>query len=130
VVRGETHVLTRGHDPVRDYATFQAPHPVGEHHARDPAEGLEALREQRQGRVGALVVGEAHEPDPAPREHGAEHVQPAQHAPIDDQVLTWGPHRRSSTTVIIVAPQRFPFRDQPTEVPRGTRIARSPSRWQ
>ena len=37
----------RRHDPVRDDAALQAAHPVREHDLRDPAELLEALREQR-----------------------------------------------------------------------------------
>jgi len=88
VVSSEAHVLTRRHDLVRDHPAFQAAHPVGEDDAGNPTQGVEALREQRQRRLGALVVGEAHEPDPAPREHRAEHVQPAQHPPVDDQMLT------------------------------------------
>ena len=73
---------------VRDHATFQASHPVGEAQAGNLAEGLEALREQRQRRVGPLIMSEAHKPDPAPRLDRAEHVQSAQHTPIDDQMPT------------------------------------------
>ena len=39
-------------------------------------------------------LGEPDEPHPRPREDGAEHVQPVQDAPVDDQVLTRRPDRR------------------------------------
>jgi hypothetical protein len=86
IVHGEADVLRCRDHLVRDDPAFQAPHPIREHHARDTAEHLEALGQQSQRRVGALVIGEAHEPHPAPRQHRAEHMQPTQHAPIDHQM--------------------------------------------
>ena len=60
------------------------------------------------------------------REHRAEHMQPAQHTPVDDQMLTRGPHRRPAATMVVAAPQRFPRRDQPPQVPRGPLVTRGP----
>jgi hypothetical protein len=128
VVRGEPHVVGGGHDLVRDHPAFQTAHPVGEHHTGNPTQVLEALREQRQRRLGALVVGEPHEPHPRPRQHRAEHVQPAQHTPVDDQMLTRGPHRRPAATMVVVAPQRLACRHQPPEVSRRPFVARRPDR--
>ena len=76
-MRGEADVPAgRDHD-VGDDAAFQAAHPVREDLARHPAEGLEALGQHAHRGLGPLVGGEAHEPEPAPRKHRAEHVQPA-----------------------------------------------------
>jgi hypothetical protein len=44
--------------------------------------------QHRERRLGALVGREPHEPEPAPRQHRAEHMQPAQAAPVDHQMLT------------------------------------------
>ena len=84
----EPHIAGGRYDHVGHDAALQTAHPVGQHHTGHPAQDVEALRQQRQRRVRALVVGETHEPHPAPRQHRAEHVQPAQHTPIDDQMLT------------------------------------------
>ena len=62
------------------------------------------------------------------REHRAEHVQPAQHTPVDDQMLTRGPHRRPPATMVVAAPQRLTRRDQPPQVPRGPLVTRGPGR--
>ncbi len=77
VMRREPQVLRRGHHHVGDHAAFQARHPVGQHLARHPAQHLQALRQHRQRRLRALISSEPHEPDPAPGQHRAEHVQPA-----------------------------------------------------
>ena len=87
VVGSEPHVLPGRHDDVSDDGAFQAAHPVGQDLARHPAEHFEALAQQRQRRGSALVGGEPHEPEPRPGQHRAEHMQPGQHAPVDDQVL-------------------------------------------
>ena len=130
VVGGEGHVVRGGHDHVRDDPALQARHPVGEDLARDPAEDLEALRQHAQRRLGAFIGGEAHEPDPGEGQHRAEHVDPTLGAPIDDQVLTRGPHRRATPPVIVGAPQPFLRRDQATEVPRRPAIARGLREWE
>ena len=126
VMTGEADVLRRRHDHVGDHAAFQAAHPVSEDLARHPAEGLEALGQQAQCRLRLLVGGEPHEPDPRPRQHRAEHVQPALAAPVDHQMLTRRPHRRTPTPVMILTPQLLLRRDQPPEVPRRPRIPRRP----
>ena len=56
-----------------------------QHGGGDTAERLEARGERSEGRVGALVVGEAHEPPAAPGEHRAEHRQRPDLAPVDHE---------------------------------------------
>jgi hypothetical protein len=96
VVGGEAHVVRRrdhhpGHRP-----GLQTAHSVGEHVAWHTADHLEALGDQRHRRRRRLVTGEPHETEPAPRHHGAEHLDPArQVAPIDHQRLARHPHRRT-----------------------------------
>ncbi len=130
VMRGEPHVLRGGHHDVGDHAALQAAHPVREHLARHPAQDLEALRQHRQRRLRLLISGEPHEPDPRPRQHRAEHVQPALGAPVDHQVLTRRPHRRAAAAVMILPPRLLLRRDQPAEVPRRAGITRGLSRRQ
>ena len=121
-MRREPQVLRRGHHDVGDHPALQAAHPVGQHRARH----LEALRQHRQRRGGPLISGEPHEPEPAPGQHRAEHVQAALGAPVDHQVLTRRPHRRTPPVVMIGPPRLLRHRDQAAEVPRRPRIARSP----
>ena len=130
VVRREPQVLRRGHHDVGDHPALQAAHPVGQHLARHPAQHLEALRQHRQRRLRALISGEPHEPDPAPGQHRAEHVQAALGAPVDHQVLTRRPHRRTAAAVMIPPPGLLGRRDQAAEVPRRPRIPRGPRRRQ
>ena len=120
---GEADVLGCGHHDVGDDAALQAAHPVRQHLARHPAEDLEALRQHRQRRLRLLVRGEPHEPDPRPRQHRAEHVQPALSTPVDHQMLTRRPHRRPPATVMLTTPGLLALRDQPPEVPRRPRVA-------
>jgi hypothetical protein len=93
---GEPDVLAGGHDDVGDDGAFQAAHPVGQDFAGQPALHLETLRQQRQRRGGPLIGREPHEPDPGPGQHRAEHMQPGQHPPVDDQMLIRRPHRRAA----------------------------------
>ena len=130
VAGGQPHVVRRRDDHVGDHAALQTRHPVGEHHLRHPAQLLEALREQREGRLRPLIGGEPYEPVAAPGQHRAEDVQPALAAPVDHQHLPGRPHRGPAAPVTGGAPGALLRRDQPTEVPRRARIARSPSRWQ
>ena len=130
VVRREPQVLRRGHHDVGDHAALQAAHPVRQHLARHPAQHLQALRQHRQRRLRALISGEPHEPEPAPRQHRAEHVQAALGTPVDHQVLTRRPHRRTAAPVMIPPPQMLLRRDQPPEIPRRPRIPRGPRRRQ
>jgi hypothetical protein len=58
VVGGQPHVVRRRDDHIRDHAALQTRHPVGEHHLRHPAQLLETLREQREGRLRPLIGGE------------------------------------------------------------------------
>ena len=55
-MRREPQVLRRGHRDIGDDPAFQAAHPVGQHRAGHPAQGLEALGEHRQGRLRALIA--------------------------------------------------------------------------
>ena len=64
---GEAHVAGGGHHDVGDDAAFQAAHPVRQHLARHPAQGLEAFGQHRQRRLRPLISGEPHEPEPALR---------------------------------------------------------------
>jgi hypothetical protein len=116
IVSGRNHL-------VGDHPALQAAHPVGEHDVRDTAELLEALRQHRQCGLGPLVVGEPHEPDPRPGQHRAEHVQPADTAPVDGQDLTRRPHRRTTAPVVAPPPGLLRIGDKPPEVPRRPRIA-------
>jgi len=96
VVHREPDVVRCRDHHVRDDTGLQAPHPVSEHHLRDPTKGLEALGQEPQRGLGTLVVGEPDEADPGERQHRTEHVQPTEHAPVDDQVL-WGSPRKPDT---------------------------------
>jgi hypothetical protein len=89
-VRGEANVVRVGHDEPGHRGGPKAPHPVREHHRRDAAEDLEALGEQAKRRSPTLIGSEAHEADPAPSEHGAEHLQAVLGPPVDHQVLAGG----------------------------------------
>ena len=126
VVRREPHVLPGGHHDVGHDAAFQAAHPVRQHLAGYPAQDLEALRQQRQRRGRPLIGGEPDEPEPAPGQHRAEHVQPALGAPVDHEVLTRRPHRRAAAPVMLPPPQRLLLRDQAAEVPVRPGIPRGP----
>ena len=91
VVAGEPDVVRCRHHDIGDHVALQTRHPVREHDLRNPAELLEALRQQPQ-RGGLLLIGsEADEPEPRPSEHCAEHVHlPAGQdllAPVDGQHL-------------------------------------------
>jgi hypothetical protein len=130
VVSGQPHVVRRRDDHVGDHAALQTCHPVGQHHLRHPAQLLQALREQREGRLRPLIGGEPHEPVAAPGQHRAEQVQPALAAPVDDQHLPGRPHRGPAAAVMAGPPGALLRRDQPPEVPRRTRIARGPGRRQ
>ena len=88
VVRREPEVVAGRHHDVGDHPAPQTAHPVGEHLARHPAQHLEALGQHRERRLRPFVGSEAHEPEPAPGQHRAEHVQPSHDAPVDHQMLT------------------------------------------
>ena len=132
VVGGEPDVVRcRDHD-IGDHVALQAGHPVGQHQLRDPAELLEALRQQSQ-RGGLLLVGsEPDEPVPRPGQHRAEHVHPPASddlgAPVDGQHLTRGPHRRTppAGAGLPDAPLTLGVGDQPSEVPVRPLIAGRP----
>jgi hypothetical protein len=123
VVRREADVVRCRDHHVRDDPALQAAHPIGQDLARDAAEGLEALSEHRhRGRRG-LVAGEAHEPHPTPRQHGAEHLDPAgQRAPVDDEGLARHPHRWPSLTGVRSTPRLLLAGHNPPEVPRRARV--------
>jgi hypothetical protein len=117
VVSREPHIRRRRHHDIGHDAAFEAAHPIRQDLARHPAQDLEALGQQRQRGLRPLVTGEPHEPEPAPGQHRAEHVQPALAAPVDHQVLTRRPHRRTAAPVMLAAPQALLLSDQPAEVP-------------
>jgi hypothetical protein len=87
VVSSEPDVVGVGDDHVGHLPGPQAGHPVREDHRRDPACLLEALREEAQGGLPALVGGEADEPPTAPGQHRAEDPQGPLFPPVDDEVL-------------------------------------------
>ena len=124
VMAGEPDILRRGHHDVGHHAAFQAAHPVRQHRAGHPAQHLEALRQQRQRGLRPLITGEPHEPDPAPGQHRAEHVQPPLAAPAGHQMLTRRPHRRAAAPVVIGPPGLLRRRDQAPEVTRRVGIPR------
>ena len=124
VVRCRDHHV--GHDP-----TFEAAHPVSEHLGRGTADRLEALGQHRHRRRRGLVAGEAHEPEPAPRHHRAEHLDPAgQGAPVDHHRLARRPHRRAALTTVRRPPRLLLLGDEPPEVPWRPRVAGRPRRRQ
>jgi hypothetical protein len=129
-VGGELHVVGRGDHDVRDDTALEAAHPVREDLGRDPADRLEALREHGHRGGGLLVGGEPHETNPRPRQHRAEHLDPAKVAPVDDQVLTRGPHSWAPPTVVLAAPLDLRSRDQAAEVARRPGEPRRPRRRQ
>ena len=123
---GEADIVRARHHHVRDHPRLQTAHPVGEHHGRDAAERLETLHQHLEGRGRAFVVGEPDEPHPGPGQHRAEHVQPGQHAPVDQQRLTRQPHPRPAAPVMITPPFLLRLRNQAAEVPGRPDIARHP----
>ena len=97
-VMGREPDIVGGRDHhVGDHPALQATHPVSQHHPRDPAQDLEALRQHRERRGRLLIGGEPDEPGPGPGQHGTEHVQPVLDTPVDQQVLTRRPHPRPAT---------------------------------
>ena len=109
-MRREPQVLRRGHHDVGDHAALQAAHPVRQHRARHPAQHLQALRQHRERRLRTLISGEPHN-ESAPARRTAEHVQAALGTPVDHQVLTRRPHRRTAAPVMIPPPQLLLRRD-------------------
>jgi hypothetical protein len=112
VVRREADIGRGRDDDIRDDATFQAPHPVGEHRAGHPTQLLETLGQHAQRGLGPLIGGVTHEPHPRPGQHRAEHMQPAPHPPVDHQRLTRCPHRRATATMMPTPPLRLHLGDQ------------------
>jgi hypothetical protein len=90
---------------------------------RDGAKLLDALGQQRQGRLTALVGGEAHEAIAAPRQHRAEDIERALFAPIDDQMLARARHPRAPV-VLRARPACLDVRHGTTEGPRRALVAR------
>ena len=123
---GEPDVAGGGDDDVGHHAALETPHPVGEHDRRDAAELREALGQQAQGRRPALGGREPDEPDPAPGEHGAEDVQTALAAPVDDEVLgrDWQPR---SIRPAITPPGGLGLGDGSAQVVGRAGVARRPA---
>gem|GEM_PF-4322688 len=130
VMQREPHVITCGDNTIRHDPTLQAAHPVGQHDLRHPAHLGEALAEHRQRRGRLLIGGEPHEPPPRPRQYRTEHMHPALAAPVNDKVLTRGPHRRPAAPVVIDPPLPLGRRDQPAEVPIRAGVPSSSCRGQ
>ncbi len=123
VVGREPHVVHRRDHNAGDGAALQAAHPIRQRRAGNPAQFLEARCQARQGGVRAEVVGEEHEPPPAPREHRAEHEQRADLTPVERQHVTGRPHAGPAAPVMIDPPPGLRLGDQPTEVSRRTVVA-------
>jgi hypothetical protein len=87
VVGGEGDIALGGHDDVGHDAALQATHPVGQDDAGHPAEELETLGEQGEGRGLVLPLGEADEAPATPGEDGTEDLPGSLLAPVDDEVL-------------------------------------------
>ena len=128
---GEADIVRGRHHHVGDHPGLQAAHPVRQHHLRDTAEHLEALRQQLHRGVGAVRCRRtgrtATATRPAPRR---TRCSPGQHPPVDHQRLTRRPHPRPAAPVMIPTPPRFRLGDQPAEVPRRPRVAGRPRRRQ
>lgn len=130
VMVGEADVVGRRHHHPGDGAAFEAAHAVAEHGLRHAAQGLETGGQGGQGGLGALVVGEAHEADPAPGQHGAEHRQRPDLAPVDDQHVPRRPHPRPPAPVVVGAPCPLGLGHQAAEVAGRAGVARGPGRRQ
>jgi hypothetical protein len=123
IMRREAHIgRGRDHQP-GDRATLQTTHPVGQRHPRHPPKSLEALGQSTHGRLGAEVVGEAHEPDSRPGQHSAEHEQRADLPPIKSQHLPRRPESRAATPMILHPPSGLGLGHQTAEVPGRPLIA-------
>jgi len=126
VVGGEAHVLRRRHHHVGDHGCLQAGHPIRQHDLGDAAEGLQGLRQQPQRRLGALVGGEGHEAPPAPRRHGAEHMQRPLRAPVDHEGVARRPHCRTASPVLASSPGLLRSGHEATQVAGRSGVARRP----
>src|ERR1035437_9790363 len=103
-MQSEPNIFTCRDNTIRRDPTLQAAHPVGQHNLGCAAHLGEALAQHGQRGGGLLVAGEPYEPPPRPRQHGTENVDPALGAPVDDQVLTRGPHRRPAAAMVVDPP--------------------------
>ena len=83
--------------PIRSASTIFGTPPSASKHSASSASVV----------VGLLIGGEPHEPHPRPRQHRAEHVQPAEHTPVDDQRVPGRPDRRPAAAVMPPPPLRF-----------------------
>lgn len=124
VVVREPHIGRCRHNQTGDGAALETPHPVRQHRAGNPAELLETHRQRRHGRLGPEVVGEVHEPPPAPRQHGAEHEQRPNLTPVHHQHVSRLPHRRAPPPMMPFTPRHLLQGDETPEVPRGARVTR------
>ena len=113
---GEADVVRRGHHHPGHGAALDAPHAVAEHGAGHTAQSLEAGSLGDKGGLGAVVVGEVHEADPAPGQHRAEHRQRPDLAPVDDQHVPRRPHPGPAAPVVVGAPGSLGLDHQAAEV--------------
>ena len=75
VMGGKSHVVGHRDNEVGDHGRLETSHAVGEHDLGDPAQDLETLGQEAQGRLTTFVVGKAHEAETAPGRDGTEYMQ-------------------------------------------------------
>ena len=127
---GEADVVGRRHYHPGHGAALEAAHSIAQHRPGDTAEGLEAGGQGGEGGVGALVVGEDHEPEPAPGRHRAEHEQGADLAPVDDEHVARRPHAGTPPPVVVRPPQALGLGHQAAQVAGRALVAGGPDRRQ
>ena len=93
-------------------------------------DGLHALGQRRHGALRAEVVGEVDEAEPAPGQHGAEHEERADLAPVEDQHVARRPHPGPTAPVMVHAPLRLGLGHRPAQVACRAGIAGGPDHGQ
>ena len=87
------------------------------------AQVFEAPGQRRHGRLGAQVVGEVDEADPAPGHHGAEDEQRTDLAPVEDQHVARRPDAGRRPRWFLRPPLGLDLGHQPAQVASRSLVA-------
>ena len=104
VVGHEAHVVRgRDHEPGHRGA-LQTTHAIGEQGLGHTPDRLHAFGQRRHGGLRPEVVGEGDEAEPTPGQHGAEHEERADLAPVEHHDVTGRPHPEPTAPVMVHPP--------------------------